>query len=198
MSSPPLILASASPRRQELLRAAGLTFQVVPAQVSEAHLEHLTARELCLANARRKAGVVASLHPASLVLGADTLVYLDHELYGKPADLAEAESMLARLQGRTHQVVTGVCLEHRASGWKRVFADITDVTFKPLALEEIRGYLVDIQPLDKAGAYAIQDQGDRIVASISGSYNNVVGLPIERVLEELAAWRETPAGRRPS
>ena len=186
---PPLILASASPRRAELLRELGLKFTVITSAAEEAHHEDFTARELCLMNAYRKARAVAKQHPQALVLGADTLVYLRTTLYAKPADLADAHRMLRELAGHTHQVVTGVCLLHLGSHRCRLFAETTNVTFKPLTDGQISAYLAAIQPLDKAGAYAIQDHGEEIVERISGSFSNVVGLPKERVKHELASWQ---------
>lgn len=188
MSLPPLILASASPRRAELLRELGVEFTVITSAAEEAHQEDFTARELCLVNAYRKARVVAKQHPQALVLGADTLVYLGTTLYGKPADLADAHRMLRELAGHTHQVVTAVCLLQLARHRCRLFAETTNVTFKPLTEAQITPYLAAIQPLDKAGAYAIQDRGDEIVERISGSFSNVVGLPQEHVKHELARW----------
>ena len=118
------------------------------------------------------------------------LRYRDHDfLFGKPRDFADAARMLARLAGRTHQVVTGVCLMHLRGHHEKIFAAGTDVTFHPLDAIQIREYLSRINPLDKAGAYAIQEYGEKIVAEISGSYSNVVGLPVERLREELAVWR---------
>jgi septum formation protein len=141
-------------------------------------------------NAYRKARAVAKKIPDALVLAADTLVYLDREtkLFGKPADHAEAFKMLKELQGRTHAVITGVCLMHLREHRQRVFAEWTDVRFHPLTAEQIRKYLALINPLDKAGAYAIQEHGELVVAEISGSYSNVVGLPVERVREEIENW----------
>lgn len=186
---PPLILASVSPRRAELLRGLGLDFTVIIRPTEEAHHEDFTARELCLFNAYRKARAVAKQHPQALVLGADTLVYLGTTLYGKPADMADACRMLRELAGHTHQVVTGVCLLQLGAHLCRLFAETTDVTFKPLTKAQIAAYLAAIQPLDKAGAYAIQDRGDEIVERMNGSFSNVVGLPVERVKHELAKWR---------
>jgi septum formation protein len=186
---PPLILASASPRRAELLREMGADFTILTRPTAEAHHEGFTARELCLLNAYRKARAVAKLHPQALVLGADTLVYLGTTLYGKPVDLADAHRMLRELAGHTHQVVTGVCLLQLGANRCRLFAETTNVTFKPLSESQISAYLAAIQPLDKAGAYAIQDRGDEIVERISGSFSNVVGLPVERVKHELARWQ---------
>ena len=185
---PPLILASASPRRVELLRQLSLDFKVVPGKVPEIHHDQLTARELCQVNAYRKARAVAKKFPDALVLGADTLVYMEAALFGKPATLEEAYQMLERLQGRTHQVVTGICLLHLRQHRQAVFAESTAVTFHRLDAVKIRRYLNRVNPLDKAGAYAIQQEGDLIVEKIAGSYSNVVGLPLERLGAELEAW----------
>jgi septum formation protein len=190
MNPPPLILASASPRRAELLRQLGLRFQVVTSDVSEFAHEHLSPLELCQLNAHRKARAVAKKLPDALVLAADTLVFLDDHILGKPADLAEAQRMMERLQGRTHQVVTGVVLIHLRAHRERVFAVSTDVRFRTLTAGQIQNYFAKVNPLDKAGAYAIQEHGDLIVEEISGSYSNVVGLPVERLQEELNAWPE--------
>ena len=189
MNLPPLILASASPRRAELLRVMGLEFSVLPSQAPEIQPEHLTPVETCQINAYRKARAVAKKHPDALVLGADTLVCLDRKIYGKPLDLPDAERMLSELQGRQHQVITGLCLIHLRAHRQRTFADLTQVQFHPLGLEQIRAYLSRINPLDKAGAYAIQEHGELIVARIEGSLSNVVGLPVERLRAELDDWR---------
>lgn len=188
MKRPSLILASASPRRVELLKLLGVEFFVLPSAATEVAHEHLSPLEVCQLNAHRKARAVAKKHPDSLVLGADTLVFLDNEILGKPLNLAEARRMLARLQGRTHQVVTGVSLIHQRAHRERIFAVSTDVLFHPLTPGQIGGYLAGIHPLDKAGAYAIQESGEKIISEISGSYSNVVGLPVERLREELQAW----------
>ena len=188
MKLPPLILASTSPRRAELLRQLSLELQVIPSTAAEIFDEQLSPWELCQLNAHRKARVVAKKHPDALVLGADTLVFLGDEIMGKPADIADARRMLTRLQGRTHQVVTGISLIHLRAHRERIFAVSTDVTFRSLTAGQIDDYLARVNPLDKAGAYAIQEHGEMIVAEISGSYSNVVGLPVERVGEELDEW----------
>jgi septum formation protein len=184
----PLILASASPRRMELLRQLRVDFRVVPSATPELHHDQFTARELAQLNAYRKAKAVAIQFPEALVLGADTLVYLKGQLFGKPADQAGARWMLHQLRGETHQVVTGVCLIHLHSRRRKVFSDSTDVRFKPLSTEQIDLYLASIDPLDKAGAYAIQEGSESLVQEIRGSYSNVVGLPVERLQAELAAF----------
>ena len=192
MKLPPLILASASPRRADLLRECGLEFTVLRSTAEELSPEHLTPQELCQLNAHRKARAVAKKVPDALVLAADTLVFLGREVLGKPASKSEAFEMLSRLQGRTHQVVTGVTLLRLRSHRETMFAVSTDVRFRPLEQKEIKAYLAKINPLDKAGAYAIQEHGELIVEEISGSYSNVVGLPLERLQAELKGWRATP------
>jgi septum formation protein len=185
---PPLILASASPRRAELLRQLKLEFEIVPSAAKEVFDEHLSPLELCQLNAHRKARAVAKKIPDALVLAADTLVFLDHKIFGKPSDKAQARDMLLQLQGRTHQVVTGVSLIHLRAHAERIFAVSTDVLFRPLTPEQVDEYLGKMNALDKAGAYAIQENGELVVSEISGSFSNVVGLPIEKVESELTAW----------
>jgi septum formation protein len=185
---PPFILASASPRRAELLRQLKLDFTIVPSDAKEVFDDNLSPLELCQLNAHRKARTVAKKDPDALVLGADTLVFLDHQIFGKPKNLAEAKKMLLQLQGRTHQVVTGVSLIQLRAHREKIFAVSTDVMFRPLTPEQIDEYLAKINPLDKAGAYAIQESGEMVVSEISGSFSNVVGLPIEKVQSELFAW----------
>jgi len=191
MTDVPLILASASPRRAELLRHLGLAFDVVPSAAVELAAGQLSPRELCQVNAHRKARSVAKRFPDALVVGADTLVFLGEEILGKPANLADAQRMLVRLQGRTHQVVTGVSLIHLRRHKEILFAVSTDVRFRALSPDQIQRYLAAVNPLDKAGAYAIQEHGEWIVEEVSGSFTNVVGLPLERLEAELArmkAW----------
>jgi len=188
MNLPPLILASTSPRRSELLRELPVEFEVVAATVEEVHPGHLAPSEICRINAYRKARSVAKKQPDSLVLGADTLVCLGARVFGKPKDHAHAHEMLAQLQGRTHQVITGVCLMHLRTHRQKLFAESTTVTFRTLHADQIRRYLSKINPLDKAGAYAIQEEGDMIVKQVRGSWSNVVGLPLERLKIELGSW----------
>ena len=188
MNLPPLILASASPRRAELLQFLKLKFRIIPSAATEVLDEQLSPFEVCQLNARRKARAVAKKNPDSLVLGADTLVFLDGEIMGKPANPADAERMLTRLQSRTHQVVTGISLIHLRAHRERIFAVSTEVMFHLLDAGQIRDYLARVNPLDKAGAYAIQEHGDLIISEISGSYSNVVGLPVERLKGEIQSW----------
>lgn len=185
MNLPPIILASASPRRAELLREIVEEFQVIPGHAEEFQPEQFSPVESCLLNAYRKARVIAKRFPDALVVGADTEVCLGRRVFGKPRDREDAQRMLAELAGRTHLVITGVCLLHLRRHQQRLFADITRVTFKRLDAPEISDYLDRINPLDKAGAYAIQENGDMIVERAEGSFSNVVGLPVERLREEL-------------
>jgi len=189
MKLPPIILASESPRRVELLRRLVADFKIVPSDAPEIHQEQLTAGETVQINAYRKARTAAKKYPDALVIAADTLVYLETELFGKPKTLEEAYEMLERLQDKTHQVVTGVCLLNLRNHRQKLFTETTSVRFRKLDAVKIRRYLTKVNPLDKAGAYAIQEQGDTIVESISGSYTNVVGLPLERLKTELDMWR---------
>lgn len=181
MKKPFLILASASPRRVELLKTLNIPFEVIPSGADELHDHAIAAAEICVLNAERKAAWVAAQEPQRFVLGADTLVSLNNELFGKPRSNEEAAHMLSRLQGRTHEVITGVSFQHGASGFRHGFAERTCVTFKVLSAEQIADYVTKVHLLDKAGAYAIQEHGELIIESIQGSYSNVVGLPIERL-----------------
>ena len=157
------------------------------------HDDQLTAREISQLNAYRKARTVAKKFPDALVLGADTLVYLSTTLFGKPTDLEDAYRMLKQLSGRTHEVVTAICLLHLRPHRQRLFFDSTAVTFRQLDAVQIRHYLDQVNVLDKAGAYGIQEAGDLIIEKISGSYTNVVGLPVEKLRQELEAWDNAEA-----
>jgi septum formation protein len=188
MNLPPVILASASPRRVELLRQVVFRFKVLPSDAPESEHEHFTPREIALLNAYHKARTVAKRFPDSLVIGADTVVAMGTTLYAKPRSKRDACRMLAELEGRTHQVLTGVCLLHLRGHRQSVFADLTAVRFNSLTEAKIRSYVERVHTLDKAGAYAIQEEGEFIIDSIDGSYTNVVGLPVERLREELYHW----------
>jgi septum formation protein len=183
--SRPLVLASQSPRRVELMREAGYVFEVVVPEVEESHDASVTPEALTLENARRKAMAAALSRSGALCIGADTLVYLDGEPLGKPADLDEAQTMLRRLSGRSHEVCTGVYLawDGGKQGWG--FHVISKVVFKLLTDEVIESYHAWVNPLDKAGAYGIQEHGDMIISGHEGSWTNVMGLPMERLAEEL-------------
>lgn len=182
---PPVILASASPRRSQLLASMDIEFEVVPSHVEELIDGYDFIPDLCEANARIKAEPIADMHPECLVIAADTMVYLEDTLYGKPTDIDDAHRMLTRLQGRTHQVTTGVSLIYHNEEISKSFSVITNVTFLSLDAGQISEYLAKIDPLDKAGGYAIQEQKQMIAKRVSGSVSNVVGLPVERLKEEL-------------
>ena len=185
-SAPRLIHASGSPRRAELLREARIAFEVIFPEVEEIHDASTPVSELAAWNARLKTLWVAQKHPGALVLGADTLVSVAGEALAKPSDLEEAHTMVRRLAGRTHTVLTAVCLCGPALENVEDFAVETRVTFRPLSDDDIRSYHALVNPLDKAGAYAAQEHGDRLLESVEGSITNVIGLPMEALLERLA------------
>jgi len=175
-----LVLASASPRRVSLLREAGFRFEIVLPTVEESHDASLTPEQLTVENARRKALAGSRIKPSALVLGADTLVYVDGEPLGKPADMTEALAMVQRLSGRSHEVCTGVALACDGQVERELHV-ITHVTFKVLSDDVIRDYHSKVSPLDKAGAYGIQEFTDMLLQRMEGSFTNVVGLPVDEV-----------------
>jgi septum formation protein len=179
-----IVLASSSPRRRELLEQAGVVFEVVASPADEIHDPAMKPDHLCELNATLKAAAVSEIRQQSIVIGSDTLVFIDDIPLGKPVDLEEAYAMLRRLSGRTHQVCTGVCVIH-PGGNQKVFHDITEVTFRALDDTAIAHYFSQVNPLDKAGAYGIQECGDQIISEIRGSYENVMGRPVSMVLEAL-------------
>ena len=189
-----LVLASASPRRRDLLTAAGFEVVIRPAGVEEL-TGGLAARALVLANAELKALAVAAHTQGDLVLGADTIVVLDGEILGKPRDLSHAAEMLGRLGGKTHEVLTGVCLIRGGSVTRCSFVESTRVAFRALDDATIESYLADIDPLDKAGSYAAQEDRGRLIEQIEGSMENVIGLPVARVLAAIEThFTESPGG----
>ena len=183
-----LILASKSPRRAELLSAAGIRFEAVPVEVDESFLrleppgDHV--RRLALAKAR----AAFARYPSDLVLGADTIVLIGAEMFGKPADAEEATRMLRLLSGREHEVLTGLALVSA----DRTVVEVarTRVWFNPMTDEEIAEYVASGEPLDKAGAYGIQGHGARFIDRIQGNYSNVVGLPVALVYRLLKGYPE--------
>jgi septum formation protein len=174
-----LVLASASPRRQELLRNAGITFEVQPAHIPEDPLSGEAAKDCAERLAREKALAVAVQRPHDCVLGADTVVVVEGQLLGKPSDAADAARMLRMLSGREHRVITGVCLV--VNGQPSVASETTLVTVSEIADKEIADYVASGEPMDKAGAYAIQGIASRWIPRIEGDYSNVVGLPVALV-----------------
>ena len=182
-----IILASGSPRRRELLEGAGLDFEVIPSSAEEVHDETMPPEMLCELNATIKAKEVAKDHPDAVVIGSDTLVFIDDMPLGKPADMEEAIAMLRRLSGRRHVVCTAVCLTQQR-GAQVIFHDCTEVEFKELTDDNITTYLERANPLDKAGAYGIQEHGELIVEGIVGRFDTVMGLPVDPVMEILTDW----------
>lgn len=183
---PPLILASQSPRRRDLLAAAGVEFSIIVRDTEELKNAAMPPQELCLHNARAKAEAVFREHPDSTVIGADTLVFLDGRPLGKPQDEEEARSMLRMLSARTHHVCTAVSIQSPL-GVKDI-AVLTEVTFRPLAEEDIRRYMELVDVMDKAGSYAFQEHGEMIISSVRGDTDNVIGLPVTEVMECLRDW----------
>ena len=191
---PRFVLASASPRRRQLLSAAGYEFDVVSPRVEEVGHDWLTIRELTIWNAARKAAVVSRNFRDAVVLAADTLVTIDGDVLGKPADFADAVRILERLSGRAHEVWTAVKIVDAARRRSQSFQEISRVYFRSLDDRAIRSYLAKIDPLDKAGAYAAQGDGKDIIEKIEGSYTNVIGLPMEKTGRVLALFGVTPSG----
>jgi septum formation protein len=188
MFDPPLVLASASPRRRELLARAGVAFEVMPAGIEEDALPGEAPGRTAARLARAKALAVAQRlgpDPERFVLGADTLVVLEQRVFGKPRDPRDAEAMLSSLVGRTHRVITAlVVVRSRDLGWRARSVE-SRVRMRPAELDEIRAYVATGEPLDKAGAYALQGRGRRFVAEVAGSESNVIGLPLDETLELL-------------
>lgn len=188
-----LILASASPRRAEILHDAGFTFQVMSSAVDETPYPDESPHELVQRLADAKAELVAAraVGPA-IVLAADTEVVLDGRIFGKPRSAGDARRMLENLSGRTHSVLTGVSLIRLPDAERRQFVETTSVHFSPLDPEEISRYLATGEPHDKAGGYAIQGRAGRYIPRIEGDYFNIVGLPLARVVQALAdlGWTE--------
>ena len=182
---PHLILASKSPRRQYLLKQAGVSFAVIPSHFDESTIAMAPPEAYVKILAEKKAADISRKYPDSWVIGSDTIVQIDGDILGKPASKKDARHMIARLSGQTHQVYTGVAI--RCESRHKYFSDVfkTDVQFKDLTENEIEWYIQTDEPFDKAGAYAIQGLGTFLVKRIHGSYTNVVGLPVCEVIDYL-------------
>jgi septum formation protein len=180
MVTPHLILASASPRRRQLLAQLALPFTVMPANLDERQLANESPQPYVMRMAESKAAHLAQQYPDAFVLGADTVVVLDNDVLGKPADMTEARQMLRRLSGRQHTVITGLALLQQRQQLKRLDTVSTLVRFRPLLPADIEAYVATGEPLDKAGAYAIQGGAAAFVIALHGCYTNVVGLPLRR------------------
>lgn len=179
-----IVLASGSPRRRELLEEAGVEFVVKISPAEEIHDESMIPEKLCEANAELKAAAVAGEFPDDIVIGADTLVFLGGRALGKPKTLAEAKDMLRGLSGKTHRVCSGVCMIFPGNR-RELFHGLTEVDFREFDDRVIDDYFSKVNPLDKAGAYGIQEHGEMLVAGIRGSFDNVMGLPVDLVLQRL-------------
>ncbi len=178
-----IILASASPRRKELLETAGAEFEIIVADVDETIPDGTKPEEAAVMTAEKKALAVAENHKDRIVIGADTIVVSEEKILGKPADKADACRMLSMLSGVEHKVITGVCL---VCGDKKItFAQVSKVKFYDLTDDEINTYVETGEPMDKAGAYGIQGNGCVLVEKIEGDYFNIVGLPVARVMKEI-------------
>jgi septum formation protein len=176
-----LILASGSPRRTQILTEVGIKHEVVLPQVDEITSHPSGPLDLVLENAKMKALEVSCRYPDRWVLGADTIVSFNEKVFGKPNDLNEAKEMLLSLSGKTHRVSTGVCLTQKAEGFLETKVESSEVKFKDLDEKIIDGYFLEVDPLDKAGAYGLQTRADLIIEKFSGSKTNVIGLPIELI-----------------
>lgn len=183
-----VILASTSPRRKELLRQIGVEFTTDPADVDERAIPGETPEEYAVRVALEKAKVAARKAGSGIVIAADTIVVLGDTILGKPADTADAERMLTMLSGRAHRVLTGLVIMDSATGRTIRRLEDTRVWFRDLSPEEIRSYAATGEPLDKAGAYGIQERGALLVRKIEGCYFNVVGLPLSVLAEIFAAF----------
>ncbi|MDL2258208.1 Maf family protein [Eubacteriales bacterium OttesenSCG-928-K08] len=171
-----LILASQSPRRREVLKLMGLDFEVIVSNVEENAPENLSPEKLVCALALQKAQAVYLMHPEDCVIGADTIVFIDEKVIGKPADDMDAKRILNLLQGRTHEVYTGLAV--LSSTGRDVQAERTKVVFAPMSQEEIDWYVSTGEPGDKAGAYGVQGLGSLFVEKVEGNYFNVIGMPV--------------------
>jgi septum formation protein len=182
ISKIPIILASQSPRRAELLKTIVKNFRVVPSKIDESCDTDISPEENAILLGSKKAISVAKLHPDNLIIGADTLVVLKNKIIGKPNDAEDARQLLIKLSGQEHKVITGVAVVHL-----KIFAaaSISHVRFKTLTTNEINSYVESGEPMDKAGAYAIQGKGSSLVKSYDGSFSNIVGLPTDLVKDLL-------------
>lgn len=178
-----IILASQSPRREELLVKTGIPFTIEAADIDETLDGHLPLQQAIEAIAYRKAAAILERQPSALVIGADTVVVIDHEVLGKPKDDQDAFTMLKKLSGKQHQVITAVAIVSKDH--QETFSCVSHVNFFPLSDEEILHYIKTKEPQDKAGAYGIQGLGALFVESMEGDYNNIVGLPVSTLYRKL-------------
>lgn len=184
-----LVLASQSPRREEILKQIGLNFTIVPSKVNEAEFKHLSPIKMVKRLALKKAEEVAKLVEDALIIGADTVVYADKKIIGKPKTKLEAQEILSDLQGKKHDVISGIALLNSKTNEYLLSYDLTTVYFRQITEEEISAYLKTKEGMDKAGAYGIQGLGAVFIEKIEGSYYTVMGLPVHKlylILKEFA------------
>lgn len=189
ISSACLILASASPRRQELLQSVGLNFKTIPPQVNENYLAGESPRQHVKRLSIDKASIIAKRYPESWIIGADTIVVIDGLILGKPKNKKQAADMLRRLSGREHKVFTGFTIANAAAEIYQTRVIQSTVKFRKISPKEIKWYISCSEPYDKAGGYAVQGKGAYFIQSISGSYTNVIGLPLCEVMEVLIKFK---------
>ena len=178
-----IILASKSPRRKELLEKCGIEFECIPMDIDESLNEGNTLEEKIMILSEKKASACLNAYPDAVVIGSDTIVTVDDQILGKPKNREEAKEMLRELSGRTHRVITGVCII--SSARRYIDVSVSEVTFAPLGEEEINAYVESGECDDKAGAYAIQGLGGKFITHIAGDYYAIMGLPLNLVYEEL-------------
>ena len=193
---PRFILASASPRRRKLLEDAGFDFTVEAAEVAESLPERGDAAEVAIGNALAKARAIAARHKRAVVVGADTVVSLNGRILGKPADEEDAARILKTLSGTRHAVITGVAIVDASTGRELTAAETTRGTMRKMTDGEVLEYIASGEAVGKAGAYAIQESGDRFIERVEGSFSNVVGFPVERFSELLEEFTGRGAARR--
>lgn len=182
-----IILASNSPRRKQFLKDLGLTFTVKPANVNEEYPSQLQGKDIALYIAQQKASVFNNLKENEIIITCDTIVWIDNEALGKPENREKAIQMLQQLSGKTHEVISAVCIKSNQK--EQLFYDVTEVRFNNLNLLDIEYYVDTFKPFDKAGSYGIQEWIGLIgIEKINGSYTNVVGMPMEKLYNELIKW----------
>lgn len=182
-----IILASNSPRRKQFLKDLGLTFTVKPANVNEEYPSQLQGKDIALYIAQQKASVFNNLKENEIIITCDTIVWIDNEALGKPENREKAIQMLQQLSGKTHEVISAVCIKSNQK--EQLFYDVTEVRFNNLNLLDIEYYVDTFKPFDKAGSYGIQEWIGLIgIEKINGSYTNVVGMPMEKLYNELMKW----------
>ena len=189
-----IILASKSPRREHILKSIGLKFETIPSNISENLNSNLSAKKLSEYLSIKKANKISEKYSNKIIIGADTIVYLDKKIFGKPIDKNENYKMLKTLSGKTHKVVTGVSIFHKERGIKKTFSQITKVTVRKIPNDELLYYLDHYPTLDKAGGYGIQDWFSVWIKKINGCYYNVMGLPLSKFYDQYSQVKKELEG----